>query len=659
MSKWKAPNKVAETMDPQYRGWSTERRFKRAIELVLDDGISQSEAARRLGVTRARLNERVKAHRVLLAEMAERSRASRLAEIAADTPVDLEVGAEAPPETPVSVDVAQESSDRSVSVANEVRRVPPLSEFVEMYFRNVICTDCEVHHPLPDVHRDMMRHLEDPTCKRLLVNIAPFHAKSQVCTVYDTVQSLCADPNSRIAIVCKTERLAKRFVYQIQRFLTDDSFYEGGPNLIADWGPFHNPNQWNQNEFWVVGRQGVDKDPSVSAYGLGAQIYGYRFDKMKFDDVADLKNQKNPEMVADQFLWATQECASRVGKRGKMQFIGTRISLGDIYSHLEKLPGYRIVRYPCIVDEEGRQTVWNDHFGYEAAVRQRDSMSMVQFQLVYQNVEMAGLGASFPPEVLERCHDMDRKVGDFDGSWALVAGLDPAGAGEQAGYTALILEGVDLVTGKRYLVDIVNVKSMKAPQLRDQIFDWADRYPLRELRVESNGLQSQLVQYNTEIQARMTQRGVRVVPHITTGHNKWDQEFGVESMGPMYYNTQISVPWGDINSRAKFSPLMEQLAQFEMGGTNDLVMAHWFAELGCREVFQRTNVPAFDPRFKIPKRLRNRRHIVDFAAGTVRAPTADELRPTGRPMHGAGSEIQRRQLVNVPREVEIEQPVGV
>ena len=250
--------------------------------------------------------------------------------------------------------------------------------------------------------------------------------------------------------------------------------------------------------------------------------------------------------------------------------------------------------------------------------------------------------------MIEATYDADRALGQYDPTWSLVAGLDPAGAGDQAGYTALVLLGLDMRTGNRFLVDLVNVKQMKALQLRDQIFEWADRYPLRELRVESNGLQSQIVQYNQEIMARMTARGVRVVPHITTGHNKWDAQFGVESMASMFYNRSISLPTRDVASRNRIRPLTDQLQSFPMGQVSDLVMALWFAELGVRDVYQRAAIPLFDPRVKLPPRLAARRRVVDFSDRTVSAPPAHgDPFASGRGLFPGTPERREVPLTNV------------
>lgn len=630
---WQPKNKAQAVMSKRYRGMPVTKRMEMAVQAVLAGEQNQSEAARNFGVSRPRLNENVRAAKDKLRTLSARAEVAAAERRAADDPVPRP---------------APSAPDRTLPVLGEVRRVPPFDEFCRTYFGRLECPDCGRHHELPGFHVEMMQALAGPD-KRLLINLPPYHAKSTVGTVHHSVYELCRDPNARVLIVSKSERLAQRFLYQITKLVSDPDLYDGGPNLLEDWGPFTTgTEQWNKSQIYIAGRSSAEKDPSVSCLGVGGHIYGVRADIIKFDDIADLENQRNVDRVQEMLVWCTQEAASRVGKNGKLQFIGTRISAGDIYSHLQNLPAFRTIRYPCITDDEQQTTLWPDHFGYKNAVMQRDSMSVEQWQLVYQNVDTPGIGASFPPEIVEATYSPDWALGSYDPRWALIAGLDPAGANSQAGFTALVLLGVDMTTGHRHLIDLVNVKQMKAPQLRDQIFDWADRYPLRELRVESNGLQSQLVQYNQEIMTRLTARGVRVVPHITTGHNKWDPIFGVESMATMFYNQGITLPTKDVSSRNRIRPLVEQLTSFPMGTVTDLVMAMWFAELGAREIFQRAAMPLFDPRIKLPPRLAARRRVIDFADRTIRAaPSTSAMNGPGRPMFPNVPDMKEVRLANV------------
>ena len=315
--------------------------------------------------------------------------------------------------------------------------------------------------------------------------------------------------------------------------------------------------------------------------------------------------------------WIDKEALSRIGKKGKAIWVGTRVSPGDIYSSLANRPGYKVLRYSCIQDDTNEEVLWPDHFPYDQALIHRSEMRPADFQLVYQNVDIPGLGASFTQEMLDVCKDTSRTVGHYESDWRLIAGLDPAGGNKDSGYTAFSLIGVDLRTGKRFLVDQVAVKSMKAPQMKDQIISWTERYPLFEWRVENNGLQSQLVQYNTEIIQYLAKKGVRVVPH-TTHKNKWDPQFGVESLAPLMTAEMFSIPWGNAPTCKMFQPVIEEFVSFPMGMLSDRVMSTWFADLGCRDLLDRAHLPLFNERMKVPNRVRRRRHVVDFQGQDVR-----------------------------------------
>src|SRR5687767_8837441 len=115
----------------------------------------------------------------------------------------------------------------------------------------------------------------------------------------------------------------------------------------------------------------------------------------------------------------------------------------------------------------------------------------------------------FTEEQLKSCHDDDRMLGEVPPGCAVFIGIDPAGAGEQAGFTSLTCYAIHLATGMRYIVDVANVKQMRAYDLKDQIFEWVDRYRPREIIVEANGLQSQLVQYNQDLLVPLAEKGVR------------------------------------------------------------------------------------------------------------------------------------------------------
>ena len=635
---WAPKTKAQERMAKKYRGWNVQDRMAEAVKLSLDGGVSQSQAAIRCGVSRPRVNKNVQDARRVLRNAEERIEESRLEKVESFEPF---VGPVVPVEPAPAV-----RFDGPSPLDTQSRRVGSFREFNEHYFGNEVCPDCGVHHETPAFHGEVMDLMEDRSRRLKLINMAPYHAKSTLATMKSTLYEICRDPSSRTALISRAGDLGEAFLYQIKQHLTDPDLYNGAAgNLIDDWGPFHNPNHWAANQIYILGRSGAQKDPTISTYGFGKQIYGRRFDRMIFDDVADLENQNTNESIAKMYKKIWQEYTNRVGKTGQIAWVGTRVAPGDIYSLLDDVAGMNVLRFPCILDEEDQTTLWPDHFPYKTAVEYREAMSEADFQLVYQNVDMPGAGASFTQEAMDRSHDPERTIGSYGDNWALVAGLDPAGANAQAGYTSLVLMGVDLATGRRHLVDLVNVKQMKAPQVIDQILDWSNKYPLRELRVEVNGLQAQIYQYSEKLQAGLSNKGVRIAPHITHKGNKWDPQFGVEAMSTLYHNQTISTPWGDADSRRKFGELEKQLLGFPMSDVSDLAMAMWFASLGCTEVFQRTQLPMFDARQKVPGRIRRRRGVIDFSEGKMRAPSLEEEASS---LYPKPMSLPPESFVNVP-----------
>ena len=575
----------------KYENLTKAKKIEHACRLVLDEGYTQGKAAETVGVNRSTVNQHLK-----------KARADREARVE-DAKRKAAEGVGAAP----------------LRVSGEKRRIMPFHEFEERYFGHLTCPDCEKRHETPKFHDEIIGAIESDS-RRTLINIPPYHSKSTLVTVKHTVYDLCRDPNSRTIIVSKSGPMAKTFLKAIQDMLSNPDLYIGAAgNLIDDWGPFREDGhhqQWSANQMYVAGRVSAEKDPSVKAIGAGEQIYGARADTIKFDDVAVVENQSNPDRVQGMLSWMDKEALSRIGRNGKAIWVGTRVMPGDIYSFLRQRQGYKVIQYPCIVDDTLEETLWPDHFPYEQALIHRAEMKPADFQLVYQNVDIPGLGASFTPEMLEEAKDTSRVLGHFDPDWRLIAGLDPAGGNRDSGFTAMTVVGVDVHTGARYVVDQVAVKSMKAPQMKEQIVEWSERYPLTEWRVEVNGVQSQLIQYDRELVKVLAQKGVRVVPH-TTHRNKWDPTFGVESMAPLFHAGLVSIPWGNQQTAQRMQPFLDELMGFPMATTSDRVMSFWFTHIGAKEVLERPHLPMFDERMKVPKRIRRRRQTVDFDAGKV------------------------------------------
>jgi rubrerythrin len=120
--------------EPEYkpaRHWSKDKRFREAAKKVVHDEWTQGRAAKWYGVSRQRLNGRVKEYR----EEVERQRLGALSAELSGTVLDAAV-------RPLAL--------------QETRRVGTFEEFDARYFGQWICPDCGVHHEVPDFHDRML-----------------------------------------------------------------------------------------------------------------------------------------------------------------------------------------------------------------------------------------------------------------------------------------------------------------------------------------------------------------------------------------------------------------------------------------------------------------------------------------------------------------------
>jgi hypothetical protein len=165
----------------------------------------------------------------------------------------------------------------------------------------------------------------------------------------------------------------------------------------------------------------------------------------------------------------------------------------------------------------------------------------------------------------------------------VIAGLDPAAAG----CTAMVVIGLDRRTGVRWLLDVVNRRGMPPHEMRSEIKRLTERYGITEWRVEKNAYQASIVQ-DQEIRTYLSARGCLISGHHTNT-NKWDPDFGVASMAPLFEgwrdgNNLIRLPSQTQSESVR--ALIEQLCSWfpETKGLTDCVMALWFAEIRAREL---------------------------------------------------------------------------
>lgn len=469
--------------------------------------------------------------------------------------------------------------------------------------------------------------------RRVLINVPPEHAKSTTFTINYTVWLIHKNPDVRVVIMSQGKTLAQRMLYEIKLKLTSPLFREMhtrfapvGDDGVRGW---RDPdNSWTTDAIYVKGKgstvDGVGKDPTVQALGLGGQIYGTRADVIFLDDVITTKNARE---IDKQVILLDREIESRLPSDqeggGLLAILGTRVAPQDLYRHLLDVTDHddervwTYFRQPAVLDygdgdSASWLTLWPEKWNGKSLARRKRSNA---WNLVYQQLNVDD-EMTFKAEAVEASINRARFPGLISptntghqrpegmGGLYVAAGIDPA----TVGCTAIIVAGLDRETGKRYVIDGWNKLGATSSQIIEQIKYLTDVYPIQEWVVEKNAFQRFLAQL-PEVVNYLRARGARVHEHGTTA-NKFDEDWGIQTMAPLFESCGIPDERA-VSGRWKRTPknalmelpcerqntwvneLIQQLTTWQPSGNSqkarfDLVMALWFTHIAFDKLLRRS-----------------------------------------------------------------------
>lgn len=481
---------------------------------------------------------------------------------------------------------------------------------------------------------------------RLVINCPPNHGKSTVVTMDYVTYLICTNPAVKIAIISKTQDMAEDMVYGVKTRLTHPDNHE----LIRDFAPeggfMATADEWSANRIRLASsdRDPSDKDPTLQGLGLGSQVYGKRLDKVFVDDAVDGENAAGWQK---QMRWLQVEVSSRPGASGVVCVIGTRISPADLYWQLRNPENFQsgkspwtYLSQPAVLEEEGPRENWvtlwprattswySDHDdcwcdtddcrngdddglfprwdGRHIGAVKDDVDANVWLQ-AYMQKEVGG-NTAFPSYGIAAATNNGRRAGRVGGMYSVpddvyvIGSVDPA----TTGFAGMLVGAIERTTNKRYVYEAWNIKHPTPEELKNRIKAVTLEYGVNEWRIEKTGLLTMFTQ-DFELNQWLNARGVRLTPHYT-GKNKFDVNFGVASMSPLFG------VWQDMEDgthKLISDPLIE-LPRMDTDGLRvlkqqltiwtpeldpkktpcDMVMALWFFEVGAREKAKFTTVSA-------------------------------------------------------------------
>lgn len=481
------------------------------------------------------------------------------------------------------------------------------------------------------IHDSMV--YEPATRNRVLINIPPEHAKSTTITVNYSTYRIALDPNVRIIIVSKTLYKAREFVYAIKQRLSHPRWSKLQKTYGPDGGWKDDADTWKTDTVYLGSetRDSSEKDPTLQALGMGGQIYGARADLIILDDCITGANAHEWEK---QIKWLQQEVITRLGKNGKLLIVGTRIASNDLYRELRnpehwsggKSP-FTYLAMPAVLetheDPKDWVTLWArsdrpwdgdddttpDSDGLfpkwdgPTLFNRRSEVTPSTWAMVYQQQDVED-DSIFPPLAITGCVNGMRKIGPLNfkapghpdgGTFRIVMGIDPA----MAGATAAVIVAADVETNERYILDAVNMTEPTPAKIRELIEEWTLKYQPNVVVAEKNAFQLFLTK-DEAIRDFLSSRGIQFREHFT-GNNKWDVDFGVASMAPLFgivregkfekNSNLIHLPSTERSEgmKALINQLIIWKPDMKKKQASDMVMALWFTELVVREWLERKN----------------------------------------------------------------------
>jgi hypothetical protein len=407
-----------------------------------------------------------------------------------------------------------------------------------------------------------------------LVIMAPVeHGKSSLISVALPLWTLGRNPDARIALVSETHTQAARPLAAIrEHILRNPRVREVFPGLRPGGGA---REKWSDAEI-VVERPTAAKDPSVIALGVSGPLLGARLDLAVLDDVCSFDNTFTPAQRAKVIAWFRSTLVGRVVADGRIVVVGTPWHLEDLLHEVERSGEYGILRDPAL--SESGEPLWPEAWPPERLAQRRREIGEVEFSRQMLLHVIADAGARFRGEWFDRAFvaavDAGASIAErYEGPFQTFTGVD-LGVGQTRAHDESVLFTIALLPDGRRQVLKIESGRWQAPEIVARIRSAHERYRSR-VRVETNAAQAYIAQF-------LASAGVVVEAH-TTGRNRHDPIFGIESLAVEFEQNRWIVP-----DHAETRAWARELLAFSPSShPGDRVVASWLAREAARAAEER------------------------------------------------------------------------
>jgi predicted phage terminase large subunit-like protein len=398
--------------------------------------------------------------------------------------------------------------------------------------------------------------------KRVIVNIAPRHGKSEMISYLAPAWFLGKFPQKKVIMASHTADLAVNFGRRVRNLVGSDLYRDIFPNVEL------------QADSKSASRWGTNFNGEYFAIGVGGALAGRGADLFIIDDPHSEQDAKQgrPDVFDPAWEWFQSGPVQRLMPGGAIIVVMTRWSkqdlTGKIIDHMtkeEEADQWEVVEFPAILNEK---PLWPDFWSLDELLAKKASMDVRYWQAQYMQEPTSEEGALlkrewwqvWEPEMPPPCEH-------------IIMSLDTAQEkSNRSDYNALLTWGVFFnEETKNYNIILLNSikERLEFPELKQLVFEQYKEWNPDTFIVEKKSNGAALYQ-------EMRRMGVPV-SEFTPGKGQ-DKISRVNAVSDLFSSGIVWVP-----DRRWAWEVVEECNDFPSGTHDDLVDATTLALLRFRQ----------------------------------------------------------------------------
>ena len=236
------------------------------------------------------------------------------------------------------------------------------------------------------------------TLKRLIINMAPRHTKSEYASYLLPAYAMGRKPDLKLIQATHTAELAIRFGRKVRNLMDTDTYKEVFPDVML------------KADSKAAGRWDTNHGGESYSVGTGGAMTGRGADLLIIDDPHSEQDALSASALENAWEWYTSGPRQRLQPGGAIVVVATRWGTMDLTARLIKAQAshnadrWEVIEFPAIFDEgqPNERPLWPAFWKLEELQAVRASLSVQKWQAQWQQNPTSDEGAILKREWWKR-----------------------------------------------------------------------------------------------------------------------------------------------------------------------------------------------------------------------------------------------------------------